>query len=903
MPKRHRERASAAMERLEDRRLLTTFVVTGTGDNVDANDGVVTLREAVEQANSSVVSGVVDEIHFDIPGDGVKSIASAGLTITDPVNIDGYTQSDASRNTLATGTNAVLRIELTTVQPTAGFALTVSETGGGSTISGLAIGGFFNGILLFGNDNFITGNYIGLDAAGATARPLIGQSADAISIQGSDNNTIGGISPGDRNVIANSGGILVSNSNGNTIRSNYIGTDSTGTVKHKNRFGVIVTSGNNTNSTSNSIIGNVISGNEVGIQLRRSSSTLIQSNRIGVKAASLDAIGNENSGVELRDDASAADIKNNTIAFNGAHGVHIHVDSSLGGDFPSGNTISRNSIFGNTQLGIELGDDGVTANDALDADEGPNALTNAPIITSATPLDVDLLVKFQLNGLPNQKYRVEFFLTPASDGSTPVEGKTSIGSVDATTDGQGFIDNALFTDAAYSLGDKITATATVMNNNDTGDTSEFSAAGIVTAPTGGTILGILWAETDGNGIFNTGGNDEFAEQGATVFIDSKSSGSFDSGEPVAQTNNIGLYAFVNLPQGTYRVTRALPSGFHFSKPQSGVHVIQLTGQQIARADIGIAKNLANISGVLWSESDGDGVREPGESLLSGRTVFIDADGDNKLDAGEKSTTTNAQGRYTFADLEPGAYRITRVLPTGYGISNPIAGFHLINLTGADVTNADIGSTTKKASISGILWNETDGDGKRESGEPLLIGRVVFIDADGDNRLDSGEKSTTTNSQGRYTFANLLAGTYRIARVLTSGERISHPAAGYHFIQLKGVNVTNADFGATSAPQLTGSISGYLFDDKNKNGKYDSGDKYLPGRTVFIDLDGDNQLDSGEKSMKTNASGRYQFTNLAPGTYKIRRIVPGGYKLTTPFSNITINAGQNATNVAIGVAVA
>ena len=51
----------------------------------------------------------------------------------------------------------------------------------------------------------------------------------------------------------------------------------------------------------------------------------------------------------------------------------------------TGNTIRGNSIFSNGGIGIDLGGDGVTANDALDADNGPNQRQNYPIIVSAAP--------------------------------------------------------------------------------------------------------------------------------------------------------------------------------------------------------------------------------------------------------------------------------------------------------------------------------------------------------------------------------------------------------------------------------------------------------------------------------------------------------------------------------------
>jgi len=82
------------------------MVVTNTADG-----GVGSLRDAIDCANSTPGT---DTISFNIPAAGVQTIspASALPTITDPVIIDGYTQSGASANTLAVGNDAVLAIQL-----------------------------------------------------------------------------------------------------------------------------------------------------------------------------------------------------------------------------------------------------------------------------------------------------------------------------------------------------------------------------------------------------------------------------------------------------------------------------------------------------------------------------------------------------------------------------------------------------------------------------------------------------------------------------------------------------------------------------------------------------------------------------------------------------------------------
>src|SRR4051812_17853336 len=86
-----------SIEALEERSLLATITVTGTVDTI-ANDGVVTLREAITAANTNAdPSGDTtpgdpgpDTIAFNVPGAGVRTnnLTSALPTITDPVVID-----------------------------------------------------------------------------------------------------------------------------------------------------------------------------------------------------------------------------------------------------------------------------------------------------------------------------------------------------------------------------------------------------------------------------------------------------------------------------------------------------------------------------------------------------------------------------------------------------------------------------------------------------------------------------------------------------------------------------------------------------------------------------------------------------------------------------------------------
>ena len=129
-------------------------------------------------------------------------------------------------------------------------------------------------------------------------------------------------------------------------------------------------------------------------------------------------------------------------------------------------------------MGIDLGLDGVSANDTGDGDSGPNNRQNFPVISSAKSTSTATTISTKLNSQVNTPYIVQFFSNPAGTN----EGKTFIGQKAVITDASG---NASFTfkpNKKVAVGRTITATATRNFFNVPGDTSEFSAPRKVVAP-------------------------------------------------------------------------------------------------------------------------------------------------------------------------------------------------------------------------------------------------------------------------------------------------------------------------------------------------------------------------------------------------------------------------------------
>ncbi len=330
-----------------------------------------------------------------------------------------------------------------------------------------------DGVTITGVGSRLQGNYIGTDITGSIALGNTGSGVVA-----GNGALIGGTTPAMRNIIAgNSFNNISLGSFGAaapvTVQGNYIGTDVTGTrALGTTNVGVSISSNNNLIGGVVAGARNVISGNITGVQIGFSNvvGNVIQGNFIGLNAAGTAPLGNTLQGVAINGSvnniiggtqAEAA----NKIAFNGGPGVVI---SGSG----QGNAVRGNSIFSNTGLGIDLGGNGVTPNDDGDADTGANNLQNFPVITGVLSSSNSTTIQGTLKSLPSTTFQLDFFSNAAVDPSGNGEGATFFGTTSVNTNANGDATINAIIPAGLPAGRVITATATDPNGN----TSEFSAA-------------------------------------------------------------------------------------------------------------------------------------------------------------------------------------------------------------------------------------------------------------------------------------------------------------------------------------------------------------------------------------------------------------------------------------------
>ncbi|CAA9358456.1 MAG: hypothetical protein AVDCRST_MAG93-7505 [uncultured Chloroflexia bacterium] len=306
--------------------------------------------------------------------------------------------------------------------------------------------------------NKVLNNLFGLGPNGRTRVRNWGDGLD-VNVCAS-HNQIGGTAAGQRNVISgNSGdGVEISHetcTTQNSVAGNYIGTDVTGSsatsgVHANTGFAVTLEDGASANTIGpNNVMANNTKG---GVQMYgyNDVGNRVFENRIGVglNGTALPN-GSGSYGVLIRYHATDALIGPNNIIANNGVGVMVRDNDN------DQSTITQNSMYSNSGLGIDLGPSDVNLNNQY-VHSGPNERLNFPVLTSASLTAVA--------GTACVTCTVEVFVADSGAGAYG-EGKRYLQKAVVGSDGRFTVSIT-----GVAVGDVVTATAT----DATGNTSEFS---------------------------------------------------------------------------------------------------------------------------------------------------------------------------------------------------------------------------------------------------------------------------------------------------------------------------------------------------------------------------------------------------------------------------------------------
>lgn len=205
-------------------------------------------------------------------------------------------------------------------------------------------------------------------------------------------------------------------------------------------------------------------------------------------------------------------------------------------------------------------------------------------------------------------------------------------------------------------------------------------------------------------------------------------------------------------------------------------------------------------------------------------------------------------------------------------------------------------------ISGYKFDDADGDGVRDAGEPLMPGWDIYLDTNNNGTYETSEPNAVTDPNGMYIFKHLPApATYRVREVMKDGWTQTLPGGadpGYVIAAEPNNVYTGRHFGNTRR-QMIASISGMCFNDANANLQYDAGEPGLSGWTVYVDANKNGKLDGGESMAMTGAGGAYQLGGLPMGTHVIGLTMQSGWVGTFPTDACTHTVTLSVPDSTVG----
>lgn len=288
----------------------------------------------------------------------------------------------------------------------------------------------------------------------------------------------------------------------------------------------------------------------------------------------------------------------------------------------------------------------------------------------------------------------------------------------------------------------------------------------------------LTIDLDGDGVKDAGDVAGLPGTNLGTFVVTKDGDPYDTVTVGAASSNTTI---TGLDLGAYAVTQTPPAGWSQTGASGSTSYTLATSSRKDTARY-LDFDHIDISGTKFNDTDGDGVKDEGEAGLSGWTI-------NLSGTGGGSTTTDANGNYTFTEVGGGAHTLSETQQSGWTLTMPSSGSYTIAmLSGTNQTGKNFGNF-QNVSISGTKYRDRNNNGDQDAGEEGLEGWTINLDG------VTGDQSTTTDENGAYSFSNVGPGTYAISEVAQSGWTNTEPDGGtYSVTTASGSNVSGKDFG-------------------------------------------------------------------------------------------------------------
>ncbi len=325
---------------------------------------------------------------------------------------------------------------------------------------------------------------------------------------------------------------------------------------------------------------------------------------------------------------------------------------------------------------------------------------------------------------------------------------------------------------------------------------------------------------------------------------------------------------------------------------TGLYCVKVTGLCDSVTNCATVEVLAVLGDFVWHDLNRNGRQDGGEPGLSNVVVQLTDCVGTPL----RTTNTDVNGLYLFANLLPGQYKVTFGQPAGFMFTlpnvgsddldsdaNPTNGMsHCVTLVAGETNRTVDAGLFKPAAIGDFVWHDLNTNGVQNIGEPGISNVTVqLMDC-----LGNVVRTTNTDVNGLYLFAGLIPGDYKITFISPAGYFFTTPNAGNDEFD-SDANVTN---GMSPCVTLTsgvtnrtvdaglyqkGAIGDFVWHDLNHNGVQDLGEPGVSNAPVQLM----NCTGTVLKVGVTGPDGKYLFDCLTAGVYKVTFTPPPGYMFT------------------------
>lgn len=301
----------------------------------------------------------------------------------------------------------------------------------------------------------------------------------------------------------------------------------------------------------------------------------------------------------------------------------------------------------------------------------------------------------------------------------------------------------------------------------------------------GQIAGLVFNDVNGNALYDlgepgiSGVNVQLRWAGRDGILNNSDDQIFN-----AVTNGAGAYSATGLPVGDFYLqpTSGIPAGFGLTGPATIPQKITLGfgGFDTTTGFFGYIAANSTINGFVFNDVNGDGVAGGTEAgRFAGVRVFIDANNNNSYDAGERSAFSAAgTGAYTIGSLPAGTYRVMidtatlpPTVPTGFAAST---GVLTVNVpASSNVNGINLGLQQRNALVTGRVFLDLNNNGQfdaNEVGSPGQTVTLTFTSSPVPSNF-TNPQTTTTASDGTFTFAGLPAGNYSVLTTVPTGGTV------------------------------------------------------------------------------------------------------------------------------------